>query len=137
MRLARCTGAPCQKGFRKMEAQSPSPVCCATYLCLFCGWKGFRRSPNFEDNLNRFPDSSLPALRFCSFTSTSCRPLQLLGAMNHFRLQPEQHSHQQQGPHSSACPNSGKHQHFPANFLVRGCVTSCAGIVVLRETGRL
>lgn len=137
MRLARCTGAPCQKGFREMDAQRPSPVCCATYLCLFCGWKGFRRSPNFEDDFNRFPDSSLPALRFCSFTSTSCRPLQLLGAMNHFRLQPEQHSHQHQGLHSSACPNSGKPQHCPAHFLVRGSVTSCAGIVVLRETGHL
>lgn len=64
MRLAKCIGAPCQKGFRKVEAPSPSPVCCQTYLYLFGGWKGFRRSPNFEDDLNRFPDSSLPALRF-------------------------------------------------------------------------
>lgn len=111
----------------KLKARLRS-VARQTYLYLFCGWKGFfRRSPNFEGDLNRFPDSSLPALRFCSFTSTSCRPLQLLGAMNHFHLQPEQLSHQQQGPHSSsACPNSGKHQDFPAHFLVRGCVPSCA-----------
>lgn len=83
----------------------------------FSGRKGIRRSPDLEDDLNRFPDSSLPVLKVL-FGHIHNLPSLVASRRHeplHFAtwaaLSPTA------GSTSSGCPNCGKHQHLPRTLF--------------------